>query len=132
MMPNASTCHGQEMPEARARPPTITAAIPNHRKGTPGMIVSRVKSRIARNSQFHAPNPYNSARTSIVAPLADLPSPLRRRHAARPVRPRRKGRGAGLAIAAERLAADLGEACERADHRSGLERHHQDLLVRRL
>src|SRR5262245_47040920 len=131
----ASTCHGQVMPTPSATMPMTAAARPNHRKCTPGITVSRARSTTARISQFHAPRLTNSAHALC---MKSLPTRIRTqhgvssiRHAARPGARHRAGARAA-AVLAERLAGDLAEARQRADHARGIQRHHQHLLVGRL
>jgi hypothetical protein len=54
-------CHGQLTPVRSASAPTTTAAMPNHKKCTPGRKVSSVNRRAARMNQFQAPKPARKA-----------------------------------------------------------------------
>src|SRR5262245_32665021 len=131
---NASTCNCQTMPVESASTPITAAARPNHRKCTPGMIVSRIKSSTARISQFHAPRPYSSAKRfcMVLSPTTDAGARGLRLGAWYAARACLRARRRPRAVLAECLAGDLGKTGNRAYHARRIERHHQHLLVGRL
>src|SRR5262245_43081409 len=65
--PKAMTCQGQVMPVSSAKAPTTMAAIPNHKKCTPGRKVSSVNNSAPRMNQFQAPKPLRKADTDDMA-----------------------------------------------------------------
>src|SRR5262245_60983353 len=135
--PKAMICQGQVMPVSNARAPTTMAAMPNHKKCTPGRKVSSVNNSAPRMNQFQAPKPERRADTDGMARNPDARTgsdgALGGRYAAIAARggaARRRDLRAPV-VSVEGFTRDFGEAGQRADDGGGLQRQHQHLLVGR-